>query len=603
MLLLLKVCFKLNIYGFNAHYLFMAEFDPEEDAPAQESGSDDSGDSDDGLAGTEHYGEVRYVINYLHFRIRFNIIHSKSKLRQDEVGPQYAGSRISREALFNDDNEDSSEPDDEEEEEKEEKGGVDVGEKFADPKDIDIDMDEDGDIDSDAAFGESDAEKFKDFTFRGSSTPITNGASRRRPTAADFMTDSDDEEAAVNGEKLEDETDEDILDVDEQHPEEPGVDSEGSAEEGSDKDGESPPSEGDESDKSDEKDENDESDEESESGSEDGDDEKARRAELREIMNEEQTTVAAILQAASADADKGNAVRQQRKTFDSLLNVRVVLQKALIATNSMATVEENNAEDAGNEPYEAAEDAALKLWNTLDRIRHELIKANGTAQTGQKRKRGIDSSTPSSTIWERMQDSEVASIDNRQRILEKWWGKVKGSTPATGKLISAAPTQSITAAIQDQLSKPRVLENIRRPRSCAPIQEKLKVTEDPQIYDDSSFYKLLLNQLVEQRKMEAGPAMGGTSIAPAQWAVKEAKMRKNVDTKASKGRKIRYTVHEKLQNFMAPENRGNWEQEAIDRFFGTLLGQKMTLGEEDMEVDGEENGVSLEEAGLRLFRS
>lgn len=34
----------------------MAEFDPEEDAPAQESGSDDSGDSDDGLAGTEHYG-------------------------------------------------------------------------------------------------------------------------------------------------------------------------------------------------------------------------------------------------------------------------------------------------------------------------------------------------------------------------------------------------------------------------------------------------------------------------------------------------------------------------------------------------------------------
>ena len=79
-------------------------------------------------------------------------------------------------------------------------------------------------------------------------------------------------------------------------------------------------------------------------------------------------------------------------------------------------------------------------------------------------------------------------------------------------------------------------------------------------------------------------------------------MRKKVDTKASKGRKMRFTVHEKLQNFMAPEDRGSWEPEAIDRFFGTLLGQKMTLGEE-MEADEVEDEISLEEQGLMLFRS
>ena len=82
--------------------------------------------------------------------------------------------------------------------------------------------------------------------------------------------------------------------------------------------------------------------------------------------------------------------------------------------------------------------------------------------------------------------------------------------------------------------------------------------EDSQIYDDTGFYKLLLNQLVEQRKMDSGLTNGG-AVGAAQWAVKEAKMRKTVDTKASKGRKMRYTVHEKLQNFMAPEDgvRGN----------------------------------------------
>ena len=109
---------------------------------------------------------------------------------------------------------------------------------------------------------------------------------------------------------------------------------------------------------------------------------------------------------------------------------------------------------------------------------------------------------------------------------------------------------------------------------------------------------------MDQRRVESlsAPAIG--SDGRKTWlAVKEAKPRKTVDTKASKGRKMRYTVHEKLQNFMAPEDRGGWEGDAIDRLFGTLLGQKMTLGEEDMAGSVEEDGVGAEEEGLMLFRS
>ena len=516
----------------------------------------------------------------------FNFVFSKSKLRQPEVGPRYAGSRVSRETLFNDDSKDSADSDGEDEGE-EVDADEESDEEFADPEDADIHEgkgDEDEDIDSEAAFGESDAEKFSSFTFRGSSHPAINGV-KKRPTASDYMSDSDKEEDAAEAE--EDETDEDILDVDEQHSEEEGDSSDAS---------------GDEHDSSVQNDAS-ESDEESVSGSKHGN-EKASREELWKIMNEEQTTViAAISQAAKDDADKGNAVKQQRKTFDSLLNVRIALQKALIATNSIPTVEDNGAEDSGDKPYQAAEDAALKLWNTLDRIRHEFIQTGSTSKTGQKRKRDVNSSTSSATIWERMQDSEVASLDHRRRVLEKWWGKVKSSAPTSGKLINTAPTQNITSALQDQLAKPGLLENTKRPRSCAPVQEKQKLIEDAHIYDDTTFYKLLLNQLVEQRKTESGPTSGAAGVT-AQWAVKEAKMRKVVDTKASKGRKLRYTVHEKLQNFMAPEDRTGWEQEAVDRLFGTLLGQKMTLGEGAMEVDGEdEEDITAEEAGLRLFRS
>ena len=465
--------------------------------------------------------------------------------------------------------------------------GSDPG-KFADPDDVDMDVDEDDeDIDSEVAFGDSDIERFKDFSFRGSSKIQSTNGFKKRPTASDFMSDSE-------------EIDEDMLDANGQHAEdveEDYAEDDDGKENGGSSDHGSASSDG-------EQDDDEDTDgEQTNVESEDGDAEKERRAELRKIMNEEQkTVVATISQAAKADADKGNAVKQQRKAFDSLLSVRIVLQKSLIATNSMAVVERNEAEDAFEAPYQAAEDAALKLWNTLDGLRHELIKASGTSN-GKKRKRDVDSSTPSSKIWERMQASEVASIDNRQRTLEKWWGKVRGSiAPLTGKFKTVAP-MSLTSVIQEQLAKPETTQKTKRPRSCAPVQEKSKVIEDTNIYDDTTLYKVLLNQLVEQRKVDSISAVGG-GTAPAQWAVKEAKMRKVVDTKASKGRKMRFTVHEKLQNFMAPEDRGSWEQPAVDRFFGTLLGQKMTLGEDGVEVDeDEEYAVLVEEEGLKLFRS
>jgi len=151
----------------------------------------------------------------------------------------------------------------------------------------------------------------------------------------------------------------------------------------------------------------------------------------------------------------------------------------------------------------------------------------------------------------------------------------------------------------------RLVKRTKMPRSCAPVQAKAKVVEDADIFDDADFYQLLLKELVDQRMMDSSstPGASGDGGRPMQWtAVKEAKTKKNVDTKASKGRKMRFTVHEKLQNFMAPEDRNSWEQDAVDRFFGTLLGQKMNLGEDDEQMSDVDD-APLEEEGLMLFRS
>ena len=504
--------------------------------------------------------------------------------------------------------------DDNEEDSEEESGDED---DIVDPDTVDLDADDlDGEIDSDEALGPSDDEKLKDFVFRGSGKPKVpkNAAKVKRATAADFMSDSEEEE---NDDLLDaEEVDEEIeLQMSGEEPSsgsDVGVEVDGDGESGSNEDMEDEEDEEqsenedqsdvdamDEDEDEDEETEE-ESDEDEESDEEDGDEESARRAELKKMMSEEQkTVVATISQAAKADAEKGIAVKSQRKTFDSLLNVRIRLQKALVATNSLSAAETKENEAT---PYKAAEEAAIKLLNTLNVMRHELDKASSI---GKKRKfRAIDVDTPSADIWSKLQDSESQGLPKRQATLEKWSSKVRGTTatPVSRKLNQTAD-QSITDVLSEQLSGTngeRLVRRTKMPRSCAPVQVKAKLVEDPEIFDDADFYQLLLKELVDQRMIEASAAPAGGPVA--QWAaVKEAKTKKNVDTKASKGRKMKFTVHEKLQNFMAPEDRNQWEPEAVDRFFGTLLGQRMDLGEEEPESD--EGSQLGEEDALMLFRS
>lgn len=50
-------------------------------------------------------------------------------------------------------------------------------------------------------------------------------------------------------------------------------------------------------------------------------------------------------------------------------------------------------------------------------------------------------------------------------------------------------------------------------------------------------------------------------------------MKKKVDTRATKGRKIRYSVHNKLVSFMAPVPYSTWDDKVEQDLFRSLFGQ------------------------------
>jgi protein AATF/BFR2 len=114
--------------------------------------------------------------------------------------------------------------------------------------------------------------------------------------------------------------------------------------------------------------------------------------------------------------------------------------------------------------------------------------------------------------------------------------------------------------------------------------------EDVEVFDDTDFYQQLLRDVIDSKSGGAGQV---------DWMVGQRKRRSksNVDTKASKGRKLRfgflflsvdiasrdyrYQVHEKIQNFMVPIPlaAGAWHEAQIDELFASLLGKGFEMGD------------------------
>jgi len=82
---------------------------------------------------------------------------------------------------------------------------------------------------------------------------------------------------------------------------------------------------------------------------------------------------------------------------------------------------------------------------------------------------------------------------------------------------------------------------------------------DPEIFDDLDFYHPLLKDLVERKQIDV-------PVGLWEWTKQRKGTGKSAvkDTRASKGRKLRYHEHEKIQNFMAPVQVGTWHEDQIE---------------------------------------
>ncbi|EME50028.1 hypothetical protein DOTSEDRAFT_68776 [Dothistroma septosporum NZE10] len=326
--------------------------------------------------------------------------------------------------------------------------------------------------------------------------------------------------------------------------------------------------------------------------------------DLKKVRGEDaQKAVAkSLAQANREEAEKGRAVKKQRATFDSLLHARIKLQKSLVATNTLVgTPQEQIDEERADaqQALQAAETAAFSLWNSLNSFREDLIEA----RAGEKRKRSqLTVGTSTDSLWTHLQAQEEQSRPLRDAVLKKWSNKAQGPAVQTqsGRINRTEHQATIIDVLEEQLSNAdRLIKRSHAPKSCAPLQLEQRIIEDDKIYDDADFYGVLLKELLEQKSADS---VAASTIDLGYQMRREAKTKRSVDTKASKGRKLRYTVHEKLQNFMAPEDRTTWTEQRADALFPSLFEQNLGLMEKDDE-QGEAMGEDEEAmvGALRLF--
>ncbi|KAL5513188.1 BFR2 [Sanghuangporus vaninii] len=350
-----------------------------------------------------------------------------------------------------------------------------------------------------------------------------------------------------------------------------------------------------------------------------------------------------LKRAREEERKKGKAVARQLSLFDGLLDARIRLQKCGTAMNRLPDssdfpvyLDESESSDAVNKFLSES----LSLVDELFNLQEKLISTNEGVQVPSRKRRRIDYAAEVNADWEDLVQERSSHFSELEAsfhphclaTLQKWSNKVLAIAPSAllpnRAKFSSKNSNQVKSAVQlvDEalLEREKLIartqvwrgtsNQLGAGRSVLTASKREGQSEDSaiDIFDDTDFYQSLLRDVIDARSGSGGATAGLDGIT-ADWRTSQQQRKKarqkTIDTRASKGRKLRYDVHEKLQNFMAPAPQPGgtaWHEEQIDELFASLLGKGFGTEvdhaptvESQPEMDGDvENALK---GGFRVF--
>lgn len=358
-------------------------------------------------------------------------------------------------------------------------------------------------------------------------------------------------------------------------------------------------------------------------------------AEDEDIVEDEGAVQTFSQDKADEEVEKGKAVKNQLALWDQVLEGRIRIQKALVTANQLPQPQtfpdfkrsggEKFASELKNAHkalkalqrslldlqdqllFQKEETRAIALEKTAAQSKDMEIKSDESPDEGEL---GQEASLPKRKLemaeYPDFMAKRFAAFQPYQNAtLQKWHDKTRLTAGKGGKGFGAFDRNILTQVEQVLLDRDRLVRRTQTQRSEYRIlgkreapaltpetftegeaaEQQLKANAhlkdlDEDIFDDDDFYHQLLRELIEHKTTAADPndqvAMG------RQWLTIQklrSRIRKKVDTKASKGRKVKFQIHSKLVNFMAPVDHSTLSDKGRTELYRGLFGQTATARE------------------------
>ncbi|XP_044744841.1 protein AATF [Coccinella septempunctata] len=268
--------------------------------------------------------------------------------------------------------------------------------------------------------------------------------------------------------------------------------------------------------------------------------------------------------------NKGQSVRNQLSIWESLLEIRIKSKKALSASNKMPVGEKfkeifNKSNEENMIKLSQTKKSVMNLLEKMTNLQTLLLSKYPEtmkllSKKHEKKENEDDEEISSEVDSEDEPEIKRARIQDygkglseshevyriyRNKIIEKWYDKTR-----------IKHTESNSHTIVDQIDhilmdKSKLLKKTQLKRSDFRIIGETEKEEEEQynvnIYDDEDFYHQQLRELVEFKTSDITDPLQ----LSARWVALQnvrSKMKRKIDTRATKGRKLRFGAHSKMVN-------------------------------------------------------
>ncbi len=249
-------------------------------------------------------------------------------------------------------------------------------------------------------------------------------------------------------------------------------------------------------------------------------------------------------------------IKSNLRTMKTYLDCEVNKQKR--CRSEMSDNDNDNDDDDDDIEWEDLMASQKELQNSWESITNKWYSRlhYGSERTQSKMK------VFNQTIWE-----QIGSILNDDdKVQEKSMSSL-GQSLRIDKPNSSLPSDQIPNSNNDSdsdIDSGSDSDNDNNDKNKSKNKSKSN-QYDEEVYDDRGFYSLLLKAFITSGSQGSG--LRADDIAQLR---KYRKNSKDVDRRASKGRKTRYTVHKKLQNFMFPHELPDSSLD-VDRLLQSLF--------------------------------